>query len=108
MHYNRDDIKEFPIPPVRADIAKGDCLPCSWRIGIQASGGLPFGVDIDIQDTHIAHLHGGNDRWTFDAWLFVVFSDDTSTVGDKLGQTLESNGGELMWDDYSLTGSTAG
>ncbi len=96
-HYNPGDIRQFHIDPLREDIPKDDCLPCAWRMGIKASGP---GLNI--------LTGGGNDRWTFDAYLFVVFSDDTSSGGNKLGQTLESNDEMLVWDDYSNTGNIAG
>lgn len=91
---------EFSFAPLRDDIQKDDCLPCSWIMGIKASG--PNTIINGIQ------FPGGNDRWTFDAWLFLIFSDDTSDFGDKLGQTLESNGHQLTWDGPSFTRGTPG
>jgi len=69
------------------DIPKEQCLPCSWRMGTTANG---------------------SDEWTFDAWLYVVFSDDTSLFGDKLGQDLNSQNSQLALDNFSYTGKVAG
>lgn len=101
MHYNDGDVRQFTFPPVGNAIPKEDCLPSAWRMGIQASGPGETTVEGVI-------FHGGNDRWTFDAWLYLSFSDNTSCFGDKKGQIIESDNHELVWDDFSNTISTAG
>jgi hypothetical protein len=100
MHYNHGEYHAFHIDPLRPSIFKDDCTNFQWRMGIQAAAGWFNETTIGIDGTPF-EFHGGNDRWTFDAWLTVVFDDDTSIGGDKLGQTLESNNRKLVWDDFS-------
>jgi len=99
MHYNPSDIKSFSFDPLRNDTLKNQCTNFKWRMGIQASG--PGETTIGAGGVPIAIFHGGNDRWTFDAYLTLVFSDDTSITTNKLGQVLESNNGQLVWDDFN-------
>jgi hypothetical protein len=86
-HYNNGETHQFGFKPIEPDIPKEQCLPCSWKMGIKANG---------------------DDTWTFDAWLYVVFSDDTSVFGDKLGQKLISSDSQEIDDEFSYTGKIAG
>jgi hypothetical protein len=56
-HYKPGETHEISIPAPRNDIPKENCLPCAWRMGIEAApppAFNPLGAP-------------GNDKWTFDA-----------------------------------------
>ncbi len=97
-HYNDGSIHSFHFSPVNDHILKDECTNFKWRMGIKASGGID--VTIEVQGVG-GTLHHGNDRWTFDAWLTLRFSDGTSLTTNKLGQILESHNGKLVWDDFN-------
>jgi hypothetical protein len=92
---------QFNFPPVKMGIPKSQCQNFKFRMGIPAHGGI-FGnakFDIKVENLPIITGQGGNDRWKYDAWLILTFSDGTTLVRDKLDQTSESNGGKLVWDN---------
>jgi hypothetical protein len=92
---------QFDFPPVRAGIPKNQCQNFKFRMGIQAHGGV-FGNDklnVEFENLPIFSTQGGNDRWKFDAWLILTFSDGSTLTRDKLRQSLESHGGKLVWDN---------
>jgi hypothetical protein len=103
-HYCDGSPHDFDIPLKRNDIYESDCTKFTWRMGIQASGGLlpsgTVGVSID-GGPKLTIITFGNDKWKYDGIITLYFSDGTSFSGDKLDQTLESRGGNVVWDEYS-------
>ncbi len=97
-HYNDGSDHSFDVPLSEGTVLKSDCTNFKWRMGIQASG--PNWI-IKLGGTPEDNPGGGNDQWQFDAWLTLNFGDGTFFTTDKLGQTLNSTGGELVWDDFN-------
>jgi hypothetical protein len=100
--YADHETHELTIPLYqKAPVPKSKCQSFKFRMGIQATGGVFGNMNVTgkIDDWPVVNLHGGNDKWKFDAWLTLHFSDGSTLVSNKLDQTLESNGGRLVWDN---------
>lgn len=98
-HYCDGSRHDFDVT-VREHIPKSQCNNFQWMMGIEASGAVKIG---DLPVYHLIPLapEGGNDKWMFDAFLTLTFSDGSTFSANKMHQTLNSRGGRPDWDEPS-------
>jgi hypothetical protein len=99
--YADNEDHDLPIPIYKAQqFKKSECVGFKFRMGIMARGGILGNASFTgkIEDWPVVSVQGGNDKWKFDAWLRLTFSDGSFLENNKINQTLESNGGRLAWD----------
>lgn len=98
--YNDGSTNSLSVPLSRQGIEKTSCEHFKFKIGIVAQGNTLGNIALDlnqlITDQRIDSGHG-NDKWNFDAWLILHFSDGSTLIADKLGQTLNSRNGKIDW-----------
>ena len=91
---------DIPVPlSGTALLTKAECQHFKYKIGIQAHGGTLGNTtaDFSLDKLPFLTLTGGNDRWKFDGWLILTFSDGSTLSSDKLKQDMNSTGGKLVW-----------